>query len=305
MMGLNNMKKIAFVICLALTGNASFAENQTNVLKDNVTKEYSDNVQTVAEAVKSILSASGYHLANYSDQDQYAQAMLSQKLNLNQRKMINEEFRRAILSLIGDDFNIVINNSNKSILLKTKESVISDSKQSNFVKRANSKDTVLDKYFKLKNYKIRVSQPLVSELSTKPSQDKLQKYYSNNNIFFGFNPNDHIVAIAGTQKQANALSAKTPNIFFAIKGDTLNETVKRWAKSSGYHAYYSAQKDLVLEATSAFYGSFNTQDGVLADLISSASAAGLSLKAQFNSNNVVVIKDNAYSPILLGSSNDE
>jgi hypothetical protein len=304
-MDLNDMKKLAFVICLVLTANASFAENQNQILKENITQEYSDNVQTVADAVKSILSVSGYHLASYADQDQYAQAMLSQVLNPNQRKMIKEGFRRAILTLVGDDFNIVINNANKSILLKTKESLVSDSQKNSLVKSSNIKHTVLDKFFKLKDYNTRVSQPLVNELSTKPSQYKLEKYYSNHQIFFGINPNDHIVAIAGTQKQANALSAKTPNVFFAIKGDTLNETIQRWANLSGYQAHYSAQKDLILEATSAFYGSFNSQDGVLAHLISSASAVGLNLKAQFNSNNVVVIKDNAYSPILLGGSNDK
>ena len=300
------MKKIVFVIGLALTTNASFAENQTKVLKENITQEYSKNVQTVSDAVKSILSLSGYHLASLNDQDQYAQAMLSQKLNPNQRKMINEDFRRAILSLVGDDFNILINNANKSVLLKTKESLISNDQQGTSLTHiSNMKDTVLEKYSKLKNYKTRVAQPLINELSTNPSKEKLAKYYTNHKIFFGFNPKDHIVAIASTQKQANALSAKTPNIFFAIKGDTLNETIQRWAKLSGYQSHYSAQKDLVLEATSDFYGSFDSQDGVLAHLISSASSAGLNLKAQFNSNDVVVIQDNAYSPILLGVSDDK
>ena len=123
----NNMKKIAFVIFLTLTANTSFAENQTKVITENITKEYSNNVQTVSDAVKSILSVSGYYLA--SDQDQYAQDMLSQKLNPNQRKMINEDFRRAILTLLGDDFDIIINNANKSVLLKTKESLISSDQQ--------------------------------------------------------------------------------------------------------------------------------------------------------------------------------
>jgi hypothetical protein len=300
----NNMKKIAFVIFLTLTANTSFAENQAKVITENITKEYSNNVQTVSDAVKSILSVSGYYLA--SDQDQYAQAMLSQKLNPIQRKMINDDFRRAILSLVGDDFNIIINNANKSVLLKTKESLISNDQQgSSLTQNSNMKDTVLEKYFKLKTYQTRVAQPLINELSTNPSQDKLANYYSNNQVFFGFNPKDHIVAIASTHKQANSLSGKTPTIFFAIKGDTLNETIQRWAKLSGYQAHYSAQKDLMLEATSAFYGSFDSQDGVLAHLISSASAAGLNIKAQFNSNDVVVIKDNAYSPILLGGSNDK
>jgi len=303
-MDINHIKKIVFIMGLALTANVSFAENQTNVLKENIAQEYSNNVQTVADAVKSILSASGYHLASYNDQDQYAQAMLSQKLNPNQRKMVKESFRRAILGLVGDDFNIVINNANKSVLLRTKESLMTNEQES-IAQGSKVKDTVLDKYSNLQDYKTRVAQPLVNELSAKPSQDKLAKYYSNNKVFFGFNSKDHIVALASTQKQANALSAKTPNIFFAIKGDTLNETIQRWAKLSGYQSHYSAQKDLVLEATSAFYGSFNTQDGVLAHLISSASLVGLNLKAQFTSNNVVVIKDNAYSPILLGGSNDE
>jgi len=302
----NNMKKMVFGFCLALTVNVSFAENQTKVIKENINKEYSNNVQTISDAVKSILSVSGYHLSNYDDHDQYVQAMLSQKLSPNQRKMINGDFRRAILSLVGDDFNIIINNANKSILLKTKESLISNDQQgSSFTQSSNIKDIVLEKYSKLQNYKTRVAQPLINELSTNPSQDKLANYYSNNQMFFGFNSKDHIVAIAGTQKQANALSAKTPNIFFAVKGDTLNETIQRWAKLSGHQIHYSAQKDLILEANSAFYGSFNSPEGVLDQLISSASAVGLNLKAQFNSNDVVVIKDNAYSPILLGGSNDK
>ena len=305
-MDLNDMKKIVLIIGLALIANASFAENQTKVITENISKEYSSNVQTVSDAVKSILSVSGYHLASLNDQDQYAQAMLSQKLNPNQRKMINEDFRRAILTLVGDDFDIIINNANKSVLLKTKESLISSDQQGTSITHiSNIKETVLEKYSKLENYKTRVAQPLINELSANPSQDKLANYYSNNQVFFGFNPKDQIVAIASTQKQANALSAKTPNIFFAIKGDTLNETINRWATISGYQSHYSAQKDLVLEATSVFYGSFDSQDGVLAHLISSASAAGLNIKAQFNSNDVVVIKDNVYSPILLGVSNDK
>ena len=299
-----NIKKMVFIFCLALTTNLSFGSDQIEVLKTNINKEYSHNVKTISDTVKSILSDTDYHLAKISDQDEYAQAILSQKLNPNQRKIINDGFRRAILSLVGDDFNIVINNANKSVLLKTKESLIVNEQES-IAQGSKVKNTVLDKYFDLKDYKTRVAQPLVNELSTNPSNDKLSKYYANNQLFFSFNPSDHIVALASTQKQANALSKKTPNVFFAIKGDTLSETIQRWSKLSGYQSHYSAQKDLVLEATSAFYGSFNTQDGVLAHLISSASATGLKLKAQFNSNGVVVIKDNAYSPILLGVSDEK
>ena len=290
----NNMKKMAFIICLALTVNTSFAENQSKVLKENITKEYSNNVQTLADAVKSILSVTGYHLANYNDHDQYAQAMLSQKLNPNQRKMINEDFHRAILSLVGDDFDIVINNVNKSTLLKTKAALITNAQQTRLIT-----DTFLEKYCSLKDYKTRVAQPLLNELSTNPSQDKLAKYYSNHKIFFGFNPKDHIVAIASTQKQANALSFKQPEVFFILSGQTLKDTINQWSKSVGIQTYYQAKKDLIIETSSVFFGEFNTSKGALAQLLVAVKDSEINLKASFASNNVLVIKDNSYSQVLL------
>jgi len=43
---------------------------------------------------------------------------------------------------------------------------------------------------------------------------------------------------------------------------------------------------------------------VLAQLLEAAKASGINLKASFASNNVLIIKDNSYSPILLkGGSN--
>jgi len=169
----------------------------------------------------------------------------------------------------------------------------------------NTAESPLQKYLDRTNFDMRVSTPLVDlGLVAEPTRDEVIAYNKEHRIFFGFNDADHIVGIAQNQKSADALGHQDISVFYAKVGDTLKQTINRWAKLAGFSSYYLAKKDLVIDAPSTFYGSFSAQDGSLAQLIQSSSQAGVDVQAQFNSNNILVIKDNSYSPILLGGSND-
>ena len=286
----------ALLLCLGLANASNSA---------NVNFEFGSRVESVSDAIQDILTGSEYHLADYSSQDQYAQDILSKKLNSKQRIINTGSIQQEILSLVGDDFNIIIDNANNELSLRSKKTLVNNDKISNDTDVSVDKVSVIDEYSKLTDYEVRVAAPLIKDLGFKPTKDELEDYYKNNNtLSFSFNNKNGIVAVAETEKQAIALAHKNQEVFFAISGDTLKQTIERWAEQAGYKAVYLATKDLLITNTTAFYGLFDSQTGALAELISTSVETGMNIQAQFSSNRVVVIKNNTYSSILLGAESN-
>ncbi len=284
-----------FICCLSV----GYTSNQTDILKKKIFFNFNSNIVTVHDAVDSILENYGYKLQEIDTQGEYAQAMLSQKLTSSQRRLVDTSLFAALITLVGDDFEIII--KDKEISFKLKEVVFNRLKKD----KATSGSSLPIKQFLLNShYQIRLAQPLIKTGLYTTKEQELIKYAQNHEIYFSFNDKDQIVAIGQTKQEANALSLKTPKVFFAKAGDTVKQTITNWAKLVNLQTYYLAQKDLIIEASGTFYGDFGSEKGVLTQLLESLAQSGVDLKAEFNSNNVLLIKDNSYSPILLGGNYD-
>lgn len=110
---------------------------------------------------------------------------------------------------------------------------------------------------------------------------------------FCINPYTFKIAVASKPKDALALSQSPPQVFYAIAGESLSETVARWSKEQGYISKWSSPNDFKILFTHVFYESF--QDA-LDELLSSIATAsdGFAVKAVIMKNGVVIIKPNEY-----------
>ncbi len=110
---------------------------------------------------------------------------------------------------------------------------------------------------------------------------------------FAINPYTLKIGVASKVKDALALTQTRPLVFYAVAGESLSQTVTRWAKDQGYSAKWSSPNDFKIQFSHAFYGSFQQS---LNELLSSivASSDGFAVKAVIMSNGVVVFKPNDY-----------
>lgn len=254
------------------------------------------DIRTIGQAINQVLSATNLKVSPTLSTS--IVAIMKQSIPDHLRVLNAMSVFQAIKNLTGAQIFVITPSLNEISFSFDKSLSESDLE-------INTAESPLQKYLDRTNFDMRVSTPLVDlGLNSKSTSKEVVAYNKAHKIFFGFNDTDHIVGIAQNQKAADALAHKDISVFYAKVGDTLKQTINRWSKIAGFSSYYLAKKDLVIDAPSTFYGSFSAQDGSLAQLIQSSSQAGVDVQAQFNANNVLVIKDNSYSPILLGGSND-
>lgn len=297
------MKKLSIILCACYV-SLGFSATPSSVQTD-ISFNFSANIITVEDAIDAILSPYGYTLQKTNQQGDYAQAMLAHNLTTSQRKLISSSLTDALIALSGDDFDIAFDDKNVSFQIK--EVVLKRLKKHQGSNTDDSliKNSPCQQFLDTDNYSIRLSQALIADGLNIDDREGLIKYSQNHQIYFSFNNDDQIATIAQTQKEANALSVKQPEVFFMLAGKTLKDTINQWSQSVGIKSYYVAKKDLVIEAPSVFFGKFDAENGALVQLLSSARESGVDLKAQFNSNNVVVIQDHSYAPILLRGENND
>ena len=110
---------------------------------------------------------------------------------------------------------------------------------------------------------------------------------------FCVNPYTQKIGVASKTKDAMALTQAQPQVFYAVAGESLSQTVTRWAQEQGYSAKWSSPNDFKIQFSHVFYGSF---DQILNELLSSiaASSDGFAVKAVIMKNGVVVFKPNDY-----------
>ncbi len=110
---------------------------------------------------------------------------------------------------------------------------------------------------------------------------------------FAINPYTLKIGVASKVKDALALTQTRPLVFYAVAGESLSQTVTRWAKEQGYSVKWDSANDFKIEFSHAFYGSFQES---LNELLTSIveSSDGFAVKAVIMKNGVVLIKPNDY-----------
>ena len=272
------------------------SSNVVNQLSAPAYWQFPYDLRTVGQAINQVLSAT--HLKVSPTLSPNIVGIMKHEIPAHLRSLGGMSVFQAIKSLTGAQIFVITPSLNEISFSFDKNLSESDLE-------IQTAESPLQKYLDRTNFDMRVSTLLIDlGLSGDPTREEVIAYNKEHRLFFGFNDSDQIVGIAQSQKAADALAVKDISVFYAKVGETLKQTINRWAKIAGFSSYYLAKKDLVVDAPSTFYGSFSAQDGSLAQLIHSSSQAGVDVQAQFNANNVLVIKDNSYSPILLGGSND-
>ncbi len=110
---------------------------------------------------------------------------------------------------------------------------------------------------------------------------------------FCINPYTFKIGVANKAKDALALTQSKPQVFYAIEGESLSATIKRWAESQGYVTKWTAPDDFTILFSHVFYGSFQQSLNELLRSIS-FSSDGFAVKAVIMKNGVVLIKPNEY-----------
>ena len=104
-----------------------------------------------------------------------------------------------------------------------------------------------------------------------------------------------IIALALAENEALELVKENPEVFYVIAGDTLKQTIERWADSEGWQLYWNLKNDYELIFSAVVWGGFDTEKGALDQLLKSFQGAQVPLRAQFTKNGVLVIKENVHS----------
>ena len=287
---------IALAIPFSSYAKSVNSERVVNQLSAPAVWQFPHSIRTIGQAINKVLSTTNLKVSTTLSPS--IVGIMKQSLPDHLRALSTMNVFQAIENLTGASIFVIIPSLNEISFSYDKNSSNSDLE-------INTAESPLQKYLDRTNFNIRIATPLVDlGLVAKPTSKEVVAFNKLHRIFFGFNNNDHIVALAQNQKAADALAKKDIAVFYTKVGETLKQTIGRWANLAGFISYYLANKDLVIDAPSTFFGTFAAKDGALVKLIQSSSQAGVDVQAQFNTNNVLVIKDNSYSPILLGGSND-
>lgn len=258
------------------------ASKSSTVDNLKISYKFDQKKDTIGEALDKLSKECGYTLA--ATKDKYVKDLLTSRLSLVQKNIQNMSLIRAIQSIVGHEFEVNVNKVKRTIYLTLKQQY----EITFFLKRG---------------YDLRISLPL-KDRGLKSSIKNITEYALKHKIYYAVNFKDKREALAGSQRQADALALKDRKVFYAIAGDTIAQTISRWASYSGYSVYYTASKDLKIKSLAVFYGKFVDEKGVLNELLDVLSDNGFNIKAEFNSNNTLVIEDNNYSPILLSGVNN-
>ncbi len=106
-------------------------------------------------------------------------------------------------------------------------------------------------------------------------------------------------------QSAQALSIKQPEIYHLYKGQTVRQTIDRWAKRNGYNVVYQTKMDFNITQDTTLYGAFLSKNGPLQTLLSSLTQTPTPLKAEITANKVLIIKPDRYSSNFLMPGADQ
>lgn len=294
---------LSFIILSCLVVAQTQENNSIQIDKTNIIKQLSipsnwqfkDNIQTIGQAINEILKDTKLHLSSKLSTN--IQDILKQQLLNRLRKLQSKTVFQAIKDLTGAQIFVITPHDNKI-------SFSFDENLSTSKLTIKAIDSRVQQYLNNTDCNIRVTSPLIENgLSQSPTYKEILNYNKECALYFAFNEKQNIIAIATNQKEADALAQKDRQVYYALAGQTLKETIRRWANYNGYRLYYLAKRNLVINSSNVFFGKLTAQNGSLAQLIQAASQSGINIKAQFNTNYVLVIKDDSFSPLLLTGGN--
>lgn len=149
-------------------------------------------------------------------------------------------------------------------------------------------------------YSLRIADDLTVRKNVKAVQQSLrmrveEALIEHPHSFVAINKQDRIIAVAGDRLEAQALAQLEPRVFYVVKGDTLQDTVSRWATQSNWNIQWGIEKDYDMLAPATVFGQFSAQGGSLDQLLGTFRYLDAPMKAQFARNRVVVIRENNFT----------
>ena len=113
------------------------------------------------------------------------------------------------------------------------------------------------------------------------------------------NTEDNVIAIAKAKELADLLVMHPRQIFYAIKGDTLKQTIDRWASYEKVKVIWNASLDYKLSASADFEGELFSSNGPLYQILKLFQNSEHPFEAKLMSNQILLIKSKAYSSDML------
>lgn len=113
------------------------------------------------------------------------------------------------------------------------------------------------------------------------------------------NQQSGLITFAADKKQAKALSYQSPHVYYLIEGQTVSQTIERWAKLNGYTVFFQSPDDYQIQANSIIYGEFLAKGGALNTLLDSLKSSPTPYKAEVMANKVILIKPGTFSSSFL------
>lgn len=119
------------------------------------------------------------------------------------------------------------------------------------------------------------------------------------NPAFSFNPESAIMAIAENEKSAKALSEKDREVYYMFAGESVRQTINRWAAVNEYKVIYQTDANFINAQDTTIYGKFLSPNGALEQLLRSLKNTSNPIKATVKSNHVILIQPDEYNTRLL------
>jgi isocitrate dehydrogenase len=107
------------------------------------------------------------------------------------------------------------------------------------------------------------------------------------------------MAIAENDKSAKALAKKEREVYYLFAGQSVRQTIDRWAAINHYKVIYQTDVNFTVSQDTTVYGGFLSKGGALAQLLGSLKNTSNPIKATATSNHVLLIQANEYNPALL------
>jgi hypothetical protein len=116
------------------------------------------------------------------------------------------------------------------------------------------------------------------------------------NEYYYLNPYTNILAVAASSVDAEELSYTHPKVYYAVAGETLSTTLKRWANKNGMKLIFKADTDYMIQYPYVFHGELTAPDGPTNALLESFVRGKHAMKAVITKNNIMMIMPNTYLP---------
>jgi hypothetical protein len=160
--------------------------------------------------------------------------------------------------------------------------------KSSYVNRDKASDYIQKKHFKLAlSYAVSGGKTL--------NINQLSKLY-----FYYLNQDTHKIGVAVNREAAKHLTMANDDVYSARRSETLSQTLARWADKAGYQIEWLSAYNYRLQYSYEFLGDLVSSNGPLNQILESIAGSNYALKAEVTENHVILIKDNEYSPSIIG-----